>query len=68
MKIIIQDLLVSLSGKIVLNKISLPIADKEQWAILGPSGSGKTTLAKALTKSIFFRGLIELSHEQKERK
>ncbi len=65
MKIIIQDLLVSLSGKIVLNKISLPIADKEQWAILGPSGSGKTTLAKALTKSIFFRGLIELSHDQK---
>ncbi len=65
MKIIIQDLLVSLSGKIVLNKITLTIADGEQWAILGPSGSGKTTLAKALTKSIFFRGLIELSHEQK---
>lgn len=65
MKIIIQDLLVSLSGKIVLNKLNLSIENGAQWAIIGPSGSGKTTLAKALTKSIFFRGLIELTHDQK---
>jgi molybdate transport system ATP-binding protein len=65
MKIIIQDLLVCLSSKIVLNKINLTIDNGEQWAIIGPSGSGKTTLAKALTKSIFFRGRIELTHEQK---
>jgi molybdate transport system ATP-binding protein len=65
MKIIIQDLLISLSGKIVLNKINLSIAEGEQWAIIGPTGSGKTTLAKALTKSIFYRGTIELCHQDK---
>ncbi|MBI2729957.1 MAG: ATP-binding cassette domain-containing protein [Sphingobacteriales bacterium] len=45
----------------ILNNISLPIRQGEQWAIMGGSGSGKTTLAHALTGEIFYTGEIKMN-------
>ncbi len=61
-KISIENVSVLLGGKSILNQINLSIQKDEQWAIVGPSGSGKTTLAKAICKSIFFRGIIDITN------
>jgi ABC transport system ATP-binding/permease protein len=45
-----RDLTVQLaSGKILLDRVSLPVAERSLVAILGPSGAGKSTLLGALT-------------------
>jgi molybdate transport system ATP-binding protein len=62
LKISIENVSVTLGGKPILNQISLKLQKDEHWAIIGPSGAGKTTLAKAICKSIFFRGKIEITN------
>jgi len=61
-KVLIENVTVSLGGKTVLNQINLNLQKDEHWAIIGHSGAGKTTLAKAICKSIFFRGKIEITN------
>jgi molybdate transport system ATP-binding protein len=61
-KVLIENVTVSLGGKTVLNQINLNLQKDEHWAIIGHSGAGKTTLAKAICKSIFFRGNIEITN------
>jgi ABC-type multidrug transport system ATPase subunit len=59
-----QDLTVELpSGKILLDHVTLPIAEESLVAVLGPSGAGKSTLLGALTATrratsgtVFYRG------------
>ncbi len=48
MKLEIKDLHVSVSGKEILNGISLEVNSGEKHVIMGPNGSGKSTLAKAI--------------------
>ena len=46
----VQDLTVRISGgKVLLDHVSFPIAERCLVAIIGPSGAGKTTLLGALT-------------------
>jgi ABC-type multidrug transport system ATPase subunit len=45
-----HDLVVKVSGgKILLNHVSFPIAEKSLVGVIGPSGAGKSTLLGALT-------------------
>ncbi len=61
-KVLIENVTVQLGGKIILNQVNLNLQKDEHWAFIGPSGAGKTTLAKAICKSIFFRGKIEITN------
>lgn len=47
-KIQVQDITVSYSKQIILNKLSLKLQQGKITAILGPNGSGKSTLLKTL--------------------
>lgn len=61
-KVLIENVSVSLGGKTILNQVNLNLQKHEHWAIIGASGAGKTTLAKAICKTIFFRGKIEITN------
>ena len=44
----IEDLTVSVEGKVILNNFSLHISQGEVHVLLGPNGAGKTTLIKTI--------------------
>ena len=46
--IVLDDVTLRLGGRIVLQRISLEIADGEFVGVLGPNGAGKTTLMRAI--------------------
>lgn len=52
----VRDLRFEIGSKVILNSVSLSVADGEILGILGPSGSGKSTLLRALA------GIIQPSH------
>lgn len=52
----IKDLLVQSADKVILNRVSLSLAEGESLSIVGESGSGKSTLLKMLL-GLPFRGL-----------
>ena len=54
----LDNVTVSLSGKMVLKDISLQIACGDLLAIIGPNGAGKTTLLRAILGAIPFQGDI----------
>jgi molybdate transport system ATP-binding protein len=54
----LENIVVSLGGKEILNGVSLEIRENEQWAILGASGAGKTVLAQTLAGKYFYKGSI----------
>lgn len=48
--LVAQDLVVEVSGgKILLDRVSFPLAERSLVGIIGPSGAGKSTLLGALT-------------------
>ena len=59
----VENLVVSRSGKNVLDEISFSLYKKESLAIIGHSGSGKTLLGLALAKKIFYRGEIQYPND-----
>lgn len=48
MKLVIKDLKLAISGKDVVNGVSLSVNSGEKHVIMGPNGSGKSSLANAL--------------------
>lgn len=46
--IVLEGVTLRLGGRIVLDRISLEIADREFVGVLGPNGAGKTTLMRAI--------------------
>ena len=59
----VKDLTVKLSGKVVLQDVSLTVNKGEQLAVIGPTGSGKTTLIKTLAGNHFSKGNIAFQTE-----
>jgi len=66
----IEDLVVEVDGKSILNRINLEIPRGETHILFGPNGSGKTTLMqtimgfsgyKVLSGHIWFKG-VEITH------
>lgn len=57
----LEQVIVTLGGRNVLQDINFSIEANQQWAIVGPSGSGKTVLAETLAGKHFFRGNIDAS-------
>ena len=47
--LVAQELTVRVSGQVLLDRVSFPIAERSVVAVIGPSGAGKTTLLRALT-------------------
>ena len=47
--IIVESLLKSYGGKIVVDQLNFSVAAGETFAFLGPNGAGKTTTIKMLT-------------------
>ncbi len=56
----IEELSLSLGGRILLQNISLTITQGEHLAIVGPNGAGKTTLLKCLMRLLHGSGTIRL--------
>jgi len=56
----VSDLSVKLSGKPIINNISLKAYPGRISAIVGPNGSGKTTLMRALTGELTYTGKAQL--------
>jgi iron complex transport system ATP-binding protein len=48
----IKHLHISLSGKSIVNDISLRVQDKQFVGLLGPNGCGKTTLLRSIYKAV----------------
>ncbi|MGN6196597.1 MAG: ATP-binding cassette domain-containing protein [Ginsengibacter sp.] len=57
--IIVQDLVVKMQEKTVLDGISFSLEPNQHLAIVGNAESGKTTLAKAFAGKIHFSGKVE---------
>lgn len=46
--LVVAELRVEIEDKVILDRLSLTVADSEMVAVLGPSGSGKSTLLRAV--------------------
>jgi iron complex transport system ATP-binding protein len=56
-----QQLEVALSGRPILNGVSLSLPSRQLVALVGPNGAGKTTLLRALAGLVPSTGSIEIS-------
>uniref|UniRef100_UPI0032171E78 ABC transporter ATP-binding protein n=1 Tax=uncultured Draconibacterium sp. TaxID=1573823 RepID=UPI0032171E78 len=55
---IVEDLLVRINKRVILNKLSFEFARGNSYGIIGRNGSGKTTFLKAILNLVKFRGSI----------
>src|SRR4051794_41377838 len=55
-----QQLEVALSGRPILNGVSLSLPSGQLVALVGPNGAGKTTLLRALAGLVPSTGTIEI--------
>ncbi|HKM63545.1 MAG TPA: ABC transporter ATP-binding protein [Acidisphaera sp.] len=63
-----RDVRLTLGGRVVLDHVSLAIAEREFVGVLGPNGSGKTTLMRAVLGLLApDRGSIEVLGERPRR-
>jgi len=60
MRLDVQDLRVSLSGRPILHGISLALNPGEVVGLLGPNGAGKSTLMRALAGQVAATGTMRL--------
>src|SRR3954471_2488877 len=59
-----QQLEVALSGRPILNGVSLSLPSRQLVALVGPNGAGKTTLLRALAGLVPSTGSIEVGGER----
>jgi len=59
-----QQLEVALSGRPILNGVSLSLPSRQLVALVGPNGAGKTTLLRALAGLVPSTGSIEISGDR----
>src|SRR3954470_6249573 len=59
-----QQLEVTLSGRPILNGVSLSLPSRQLVALVGPNGAGKTTLLLALAGLVPSQGTIEISGDR----
>ena len=59
-----QQLEVTLSGRTVLNGVSLSLPSRQLVALVGPNGAGKTTLLRALAGLVPSTGSIEIGGDR----
>lgn len=60
----VNDLSVDLTGRTVLDNITLSLGARHLVALVGPNGAGKTTLLRALTGLVPSRGAITIGGDQ----
>ena len=48
----VKELTYQIKDKIILDKVSFQVGNKEKIAVIGPNGSGKTTLLRHIYKDI----------------
>lgn len=61
LEIILRNVTVSFSNKVILNSISTYFKSREAILVMGPNGSGKSTLLKVLAGIVDYSGEIEVS-------
>jgi iron complex transport system ATP-binding protein len=59
-----QQLEVALSGRPILNGVSLSLPSRQLVALVGPNGAGKTTLLRALAGLVPSTGSIEIGGDR----
>jgi len=59
-----QNLGVTLSGRVILNEVSLSLPSGQFVALVGPNGAGKTTLLRALAGLVPSTGTIEVGGDR----
>jgi len=59
-----QQLEVALSGRTILNGVSLSLPSRQLVALVGPNGAGKTTLLRALAGLVPSTGSIEIDGDR----
>lgn len=63
----VNNLTVSVGGKVIIEDVSLTVMEGEFWAIVGPNGGGKTTLLKAIMGILKpDRGSVEIFGDRPE--
>ncbi|MGM5630032.1 ATP-binding cassette domain-containing protein [Apibacter raozihei] len=66
--LVIKNLLVSYSSKVVLNKLNLTIPMGEVFGILGMNGAGKTTLFESIYQNNKYKGEVLFKGKTLEKK
>ena len=62
--LVAQQLEVALSGRPILNGVSLSLPSRQLVALVGPNGAGKTTLLRALAGLVPSTGSIEIGGDR----